>query len=147
MDGAQRPGNSQDPGRSVILPAGSACALAMICVLTACGELPLTEPSLPSQLEIRGTTLLMAGSRGNLTAWLPDGGQLREVPATWSADGDAISITGSGIEVGERVKIPDALVPADAKVEIEAKIAAGYFTDGSVPTEADLSRVLGRGLE
>jgi GTP cyclohydrolase II len=57
------------------------------------------------------------------------------------------AITGSGISVGERVKIPDALVPADAKVEIEAKIAAGYFTDGAVPTEADLVQVLGRGLE
>ena len=34
------------------------------------------------------------------------------------------AITGSGIEVGERVKIPDELVPADAKVEMEAKIAA-----------------------
>ena len=29
--------------------------------------------------------------------------------------------------------IPDELVPADAKVEIEAKIAAIYFTDGDVP--------------
>jgi GTP cyclohydrolase II len=57
------------------------------------------------------------------------------------------AITGSGIEVGERVKIPDALVPADARVEIEAKIAAGYFTDGSVPTEDDLAQVKGRGLE
>ena len=57
------------------------------------------------------------------------------------------AITGSGIEVGERVKIPDDLVPADAKVEIEAKIAAGYFTDGSVPTEEDLAQVKGRGLE
>jgi len=56
------------------------------------------------------------------------------------------AITGSGIEVGERVKIPDALVPADARVEIEAKIAAGYFTDGKVPTETELSNVLGRGL-
>ncbi|WP_348755565.1 GTP cyclohydrolase II [uncultured Aquincola sp.] len=56
------------------------------------------------------------------------------------------AITGSGIEVGERVKIPDALVPADAKVEIEAKIAAGYFTDGGVMTEADLAQVKGRGL-
>ena len=43
------------------------------------------------------------------------------------------AITGSGIEVGERVKIPDALVPADARVEMEAKMAAGYFTDGAVP--------------
>ncbi|WP_326534654.1 GTP cyclohydrolase II [Pseudorhodoferax sp.] len=57
------------------------------------------------------------------------------------------AITGSGIEVGERVKIPDALVPADARVEIEAKIAAGYFTDGSVPSEQQLAQVKGRGLE
>ncbi len=57
------------------------------------------------------------------------------------------AITGSGIEVGERVPIPDALIPADAKVEMEAKIAAGYFTEGSVPTEAELASVKGRALE
>lgn len=57
------------------------------------------------------------------------------------------AITGSGIEVGERVKIPDELVPADARVEIEAKIAAGYFTDGSVPDEVRLAAVKGRGLD
>ena len=57
------------------------------------------------------------------------------------------AITGSGIEVGERVPIPDELIPADAKVEMEAKIAAGYFTDGAVPTEAELAAVKGRGLE
>jgi GTP cyclohydrolase II len=57
------------------------------------------------------------------------------------------AITGSGIEVGERVPIPDELIPADAKVEMEAKIAAGYFTDGAVPTEAQLAAVKGRGLE
>jgi GTP cyclohydrolase II len=57
------------------------------------------------------------------------------------------AITGSGIEVGERIKIPDDLVPADAKVEIEAKIAAGYFTAGRVPTAEDLAQVKGRGLE
>jgi GTP cyclohydrolase II len=57
------------------------------------------------------------------------------------------AITGSGVEVGERVKIPDSLVPADARVEIEAKIAAGYFTDGSVPDEVMLAAVKGRGLE
>jgi GTP cyclohydrolase II len=56
------------------------------------------------------------------------------------------AITGSGIEVGERVKIPDALVPADARVEIEAKIAAGYFTDGEVPDELKLSATKGRNL-
>ena len=57
------------------------------------------------------------------------------------------AITGSGIEVGERVKIPDALIPADARVEMQAKIAAGYFTDGSVLDAADLARVQGRSLE
>ncbi|HEY6135144.1 MAG TPA: GTP cyclohydrolase II [Rubrivivax sp.] len=57
------------------------------------------------------------------------------------------AITGSGIEVGERVAIPDALIPADAKVEMEAKIAAGYFTEGSVPTGAELANVKGRALE
>ena len=56
------------------------------------------------------------------------------------------AITGSGIEVGERIKIPDALVPADARVEIEAKIAAGYFTDGLIPSSADLALVKGRDL-
>ena len=57
------------------------------------------------------------------------------------------AITGSGIEVGERVKIPDDLVPADARVEIEAKIAAGYFTTGSVPDDVQLASVKGRSLE
>jgi GTP cyclohydrolase II len=57
------------------------------------------------------------------------------------------AITGSGIEVGERVALPDALIPADAKVEMEAKIAAGYFTQGLVPTADELARVQGRGLE
>ncbi len=57
------------------------------------------------------------------------------------------AITGSGIEVRERVKIPDDLVPADAKVEMDAKIAAGYFTDGTVPSAEQLAQTLGRGLE
>ncbi|MFM9916775.1 MAG: GTP cyclohydrolase II [Rhizobacter sp.] len=57
------------------------------------------------------------------------------------------AITGSGIEVGERIKIPDELVPADARVEMDAKIAAGYFTDGAVPTPADLAGTKGRSLE
>jgi len=57
------------------------------------------------------------------------------------------AITGSGIDVCERVKIPDDLVPADAKVEIEAKIAAGYFTDGSLPDDTRLANVKGRALE
>ncbi|MGQ0845428.1 MAG: GTP cyclohydrolase II [Sporichthyaceae bacterium] len=54
------------------------------------------------------------------------------------------AIVGSGIEVRERVKIPDALVPADARVEMEAKKAAGYFTDGEIPDASRLSEVQGR---
>jgi GTP cyclohydrolase II len=57
------------------------------------------------------------------------------------------AITGSGIEVGERIKIPDALIPADARVEMDAKIAAGYFTDGQVPDAAQLTQTKGRGLD
>ncbi len=57
------------------------------------------------------------------------------------------AITGSGIEVGERVKIPDDLIPADAKVEMEAKLAAGYFTDGVVLDEVGLATVKGRALD
>ena len=56
------------------------------------------------------------------------------------------AIVGSGIEVGERVKIPDELVPADARVEIDAKKAAGYFTDGAVPDAAHLCGIKGRSL-
>jgi GTP cyclohydrolase II len=37
------------------------------------------------------------------------------------------AIVKSGIEVVERIRIPEALVPLDAQVEIDAKMAAGYF--------------------
>ena len=37
------------------------------------------------------------------------------------------SIVESGIAVGERVRLPADLVPSDAHVEIDAKVAAGYF--------------------
>ncbi|HSW20435.1 MAG TPA: hypothetical protein VLJ86_24640, partial [Ramlibacter sp.] len=57
------------------------------------------------------------------------------------------AITGSGIEVGERVNIPDELIPADAQVEMMAKMAAGYFTPGVVPDAKSLKTTLGRGLE
>ncbi len=57
------------------------------------------------------------------------------------------AITGSGIEVGERVNIPDELIPADARVEIDAKMAAGYFTPGPVPGADELKIAKGRGLQ
>jgi GTP cyclohydrolase II len=56
------------------------------------------------------------------------------------------AITHSGIEVGERVDIPAALIPADAQVEIEAKKAAGYFTPGGTPDEEQLKQTKGRSL-
>ena len=56
------------------------------------------------------------------------------------------AIVGSGIEVTTRVKIPEELVPADARVEIDAKKAAGYFTDGDVPNAAQLVSTKGRSL-
>jgi GTP cyclohydrolase II len=56
------------------------------------------------------------------------------------------AITGSGIEVGERVNIPDELIPDDARVEIDAKMAAGYFTPGPVPDAEELKKAKGRGL-
>lgn len=56
------------------------------------------------------------------------------------------AIVGGGIEVGERVPIPDDLIPADAKVEMDAKMAAGYFTEGAKPDEARLKATKGREL-
>ncbi len=54
------------------------------------------------------------------------------------------AITGSGIEIGERVNIPDELIPADARVEMDAKMAAGYFTPGVVPDADELKKAKGR---
>ncbi len=50
-----------------------------------------------------------------------------------------------GIEIGERVAIPDDRIPDDAKVEMDAKKAAGYFTK-TVPTAGDLVQAKGREL-
>jgi len=57
------------------------------------------------------------------------------------------AITASGIEIGERVNIPESLIPADARVEMDAKVAAGYFTSGAVPDADELRKAKGRGLE
>lgn len=57
------------------------------------------------------------------------------------------AITGAGIEVGERINIPDELIPADAKVEMDAKKAAGYFTPGQVPDAEALKHTQGRRLD
>jgi len=54
------------------------------------------------------------------------------------------AIVNSGIEVVKRIAIPDDLIPADAKVEIEAKKAAGYYTEGEVLDSEGLLDVKGR---
>jgi GTP cyclohydrolase II len=56
------------------------------------------------------------------------------------------AIVGSGIAVDERIPIPDELIPADAQVEMQAKMAAGYFTDGSLALASDLEQTKGRSL-
>ncbi|WP_132323284.1 GTP cyclohydrolase II [Pseudobacteriovorax antillogorgiicola] len=56
------------------------------------------------------------------------------------------AITRSGIEVVNRVDIPQHLVPLDAQVEIEAKKAAGYYTSGDVKDGETLDNVKGRNL-
>ena len=55
------------------------------------------------------------------------------------------AITRQGIEIARQVPIPDELVPDDANVEIDAKKAAGYFTEVPV-AESELSAPAGRGL-
>lgn len=42
--------------------------------------------------------------------------------------------------------IPDDLIPADARVEMDAKTAAGCFTDGEIPDAQRLAQTKGRGL-
>ncbi|HSI59481.1 MAG TPA: GTP cyclohydrolase II [Ideonella sp.] len=55
------------------------------------------------------------------------------------------ALVAQGIEVVERVPIPDALIPADARVEMDAKQAAGYFST-YVPDASELALAKGRGL-
>jgi GTP cyclohydrolase II len=57
------------------------------------------------------------------------------------------AIVGSGIEVVNRISIPDDLIPQDAQVEMEAKKAAGYFTKEEPRTAEDLKKVKGRDIE
>jgi GTP cyclohydrolase II len=57
------------------------------------------------------------------------------------------AVVRAGIEIRERVPIPEALIPEDARVEMDAKMAAGYFTEGAVPDGNELAKPKGRGLE
>jgi GTP cyclohydrolase II len=57
------------------------------------------------------------------------------------------AITKSGIEVTHRISIPDDRIPSDARVEMDAKKAAGYFSADGAPTDEQLKAKTGRGLE
>ncbi|MFK7873887.1 MAG: GTP cyclohydrolase II [Oligoflexales bacterium] len=52
----------------------------------------------------------------------------------------------SGIEIEERVTIPDYLIPDDASVEIQAKKAAGYYSEEPVDPES-LKETKGRDFD
>ncbi|KAJ3195389.1 Uracil-regulated protein 1 [Irineochytrium annulatum] len=56
------------------------------------------------------------------------------------------AIVGSGIPILERIAIPDGRLPPDSQVEIDAKIASGYFSGKSpaVVSSMDLANVKGR---
>ncbi|CEJ56581.1 Putative GTP cyclohydrolase-2 [Penicillium brasilianum] len=57
------------------------------------------------------------------------------------------AIVDSGIKILERIPIPDEMIPSDSRVEIDAKINAGYFTTGKQPSMDELAEVRGRGWE
>ncbi len=53
------------------------------------------------------------------------------------------AIVNSGIQVVDRIVLPDGLIPSDAWVEMEAKKAAGYYSE-TIPDPTHLKNVLGR---
>jgi GTP cyclohydrolase II len=57
------------------------------------------------------------------------------------------AIVNSGIEVVNRISIPDSLIPIDAQVEMEAKKAAGYFSTQAPKDETALKKVKGRKID
>jgi GTP cyclohydrolase II len=56
------------------------------------------------------------------------------------------AIVESGIKINSRVSIPEDRIPEDAKVEMEAKKAAGYFSPEGSLSGAGLQKVKGRNL-
>jgi len=56
------------------------------------------------------------------------------------------AITNAGIRIVQRVALPDERIPPDAHVEMAAKIAAGYYTEGSASGATEPARPLGRTL-
>ncbi len=57
------------------------------------------------------------------------------------------ALVSQGVNIGERVPIPDELIPSDAQVEMDAKKAAGYFTNKSVSEPEKGSGQTGRTID
>jgi GTP cyclohydrolase II len=57
------------------------------------------------------------------------------------------ALVGQGVEIVERVALPDALIPADARVEMSAKKAAGYYSPDSPGLPAAEAPPVGRSLD
>ena len=57
------------------------------------------------------------------------------------------ALVAQGIQIGERVPIPDELIPPDAQVEMDAKKSAGYFTDSTVSKPDNLDGSVGRSMD
>ncbi len=57
------------------------------------------------------------------------------------------ALISQGITIGERIPIPDELIPSDAKVEMDAKKSAGYFTDETVSTPQNAEETIGRKID
>jgi len=55
------------------------------------------------------------------------------------------ALLAQGIEVKEQVAIPETLIPADARVEMNAKKAAGYYSEAPLAAP-DVATSKGRGL-
>jgi GTP cyclohydrolase II len=56
------------------------------------------------------------------------------------------AVVRAGIEIVHRIAIPDDMIPPDARVEMDAKMAAGYFTEGAIPDGNELAKPKGRAL-
>jgi len=56
------------------------------------------------------------------------------------------ALVAQGVEIVERIPIPEELIPADAHVEIAAKKAAGYFSP-ELPKPHELTETVGRPLK
>ncbi len=54
------------------------------------------------------------------------------------------AIIKSGIDIVNRISIPDELIPQDAQVEMAAKRSAGYFSKDAKKSVADLKKIKGR---